>query len=703
MVKFYLIFFVVFLLYICFAEGSSNFVFIDYFPKGAFFGDEISVKITCPESFTLDKIILTRRDNSQRIYQNPSDQIILTSEDYVLSSFNLTAICSKENLTISNTITFNLNILNFSIVRILNNYTNEEISIVLVIDLIVNGNRVNLSPENFTLTFSFTNNFKLERIGNNFFINFSSSRPINSIENISIYLKEFSRTFSRSFRLIISNPLSSNIILDENKVFFPEETIKVPIEVFYKGTRLSSSSVSISVFNARLNKIFDCENYICLDITLPKETTFININVRYGNHLLEIRRQVNIGKIGYVNFVDYDNKPISIILRVDNFQYSLSGNQTFLFLPGIKNITLKYRNAEIYMFNVNLSEFDDSIRFYSLEVNERNLRILDFFVFETNLQYEKILTRIYYDEKRVDYESRISAIFCEEFSLKDKACKNWKTKSFTQNNISNFIEFEISSIRYFGIYEKSELRLSYSLNKQKFYFDDRIFISGIVVDNFGRFQNVELKVNFLDKNYNIRTQNGRFELSLISPRNEGEYYITIFSEDVLFINFREKIKITVEPKVEISLLTQSIKISNKDDISFIEIKNTGQKDLENLIILTENCKADREKIDKFYVSETIKIKLFNFSALSNPQIIKLIIKNSDEEFVFQIPVYFEVFKNQTNVRNFPTGQFVLVFDNSTYISLAISFFIILFAVVVSRKKSEGQKLYGKSFLKRKFS
>ncbi|MEM0324776.1 MAG: hypothetical protein QXW35_02650 [Candidatus Aenigmatarchaeota archaeon] len=690
-------------LLLTFSQESIN---IDFFPTDAFLGDNINISVSCPTDYILDKIVISIDNGLQRIFINPKNQLTLKYEDYLSQDFNVTAICFNEiqNINISKTIRISLHVLNFDILEISNNYLNEETSIKFILNLKEswsNKPRV-MDPSEFDIKFSFTDNFKLDRIGYYYYLKFVSSKEINKIETISVFLRNFSRTFSKNLNLVINNPLQANVDL-EDKIYYPESSIIVAMDVSFKGNKLSSNNISIEVENAKLNNFFDCNNRICINITLPAEASTIKFRVRYNMHWIDVKKTVNIGKLGVCNFFDYDNNPITITLKIDDLQYSLSGNQTFLFLPGKRNITIKYKNAEIRMINVNLKDFDNSIRFYPINLNEKNLKILDFFVFETDLEFEKIIARIYYDERKIDSEEMVYPIFCKEISLKDKSCKKFEVRVFTKNTISNYIEFEIFNKSYFGVFEKLSLKIQYSLNKPKYYLNEQILLRGIVIDSTGKPQDINFKASFNGKVYTIQTQNGRFELILSSPSIEGNYTLLLFSESDFFVNFREVINIVTEAKIELTLLNTSIELSDFENEKIIEIKNSGQKELENIYLFSEGCEVDTRKIDRIMVGESIKIKLFNFTRKSNPEIIKLKLKNNISEFSFDIPVFYITNQKELKSNNYLTGNFVLILDNNTYISILISIIIITLSIFFSRKRKNNEKVIGKTFIKRKFS
>ncbi|MEM5828123.1 MAG: hypothetical protein QW197_01295 [Candidatus Aenigmatarchaeota archaeon] len=702
MVRNYLIFLIFFLSFYYLALSQEIDYYNTYNSKFIFYGDDIIIKIN---NCTPKLITIERSDGTKQFITNPSTEIKLSLSDYKTQKFNIIVNCEENNTIIEKEIFTNK--LDFEVLEIQDNYLNEFTKIKLLIRM---NDRI-LDISNFSLSFSFTQDFKLESDNNYYYLTFFANKIFDNIAKISLRHELSEREFEKTFRLSILHPLKLLIYFDDKKVYFPNSNVTIQLEAFYKDEKLYLSNVSLfAIYGSnQLSNFYECGDKICIDLQLGEDSSWITFVLKYNGYEIKNFTYVKIGKIGTTNFFDLDSNPLSIEMIIDNERYLLKGQQTFLFLPGIKNITLRIQNLEINLINVKLENFEDSIRIYPISINEKNLKILSFYAFQTNLEFEKALAKIYYNERSVVNEQRIIAIQCTDFSLNDKVCKEYKKLDSERNMVSNYLTFEIPSNSFFGILEKKQLKTQYSLNKNEFYFNENIIIRGIVFDEESKNQESEIVLKFLDRSYKTKTKNSVYEFVISSPNIEGNYKIEIYSNNEFFDNFNESIQISVIPKADLIIIPNSLRVSANQSYAFLTIKNVGQVNLKNIKITSDKTIVDPNYFNEISVNEEKTIKLLGFLRNSNPEILKFRIETDRKTFEFEIPVYYDIIQEQQNVTqtSIPTGQFLalpqinLNLSNELIWSVIISVMIILFSILYS-KKSKRESLYGKTFLKRKF-
>lgn len=663
-----------------------------------FYGDNIIVEIkNCSSS---DLLILENNEDKLFI-RNPSNKIKLTPEDYKSQSFKLEVYCGNESANIS----VNTSLLDFKLESIENNYLNEKVKIGF--DFLIKGELVDI--RNFTVSFSYTNDFKLRLENNVYYLEFFADKLSNATEKISVTHIPSGRVFTLSFPLEIKNPLDMEIYY-EDKIYYPESNITIKLLPKFKDSYLSLNQINLRAFlnDKEIYNFYECSDKICLDVSSSQvgEQNLI-ITLEYNNFKIAKTLKIKIGKLEQIKFYDIDGNPLNVEFLIGNQKYNIVGNGSILFLPGIYNLTLRMPSLELKIYNVNLQSLEDSLRIYPISLKENKLKILNFFVFESNLNFELAKVKIYYDETKVKKEERIIAIRCLDFSKNERKCNDYKIFNYNQNLVSNFVEFEISKVEYFGLIEKKSLNLQYSLNKNEYNFNEDIVIKGIVSDEEGKPQESEVIVRFLDQTKLVKTKDGMFEISLKSPSYEGTFPLSIKTSNQLFENVEERTNITVRPKIELSISPNSIRIKNESEF-YIILTNLAQIPLLNISISSSKSIVIPNFIEKMEINEERRLKIANFSFDSNPLIINLFVKTGYRDFNFEIPIYFDkIGETSPEEKNNPsiTGQFYfpLISDLSkeTVLALVFSVIILGISIVYSRKKKE-EGIFAKGYLKNKF-
>jgi hypothetical protein len=502
--------------------------------------------------------------------------------------------------------------------------------------------------------------------------------PLRDFCNLTIFYYPLNRSFSKTFYLEKYDPISYNIYYQDTVEENSNHTIK--FEVFFEKEKVNNANIKV-FYKDKTFYSYPCHDYFCVDIIAPKESSEINFEIEYNGIKKQGSFYLRVLKKGFISFFDLDGNSISAEIFIGNRKFRIDGNGTVLFERGKNNITIKILNAEISMINCYVDDISNSFRFIPIKTND-NLKILRAYRFENSLNCEDIVANLYYNEREVTSEDRILALECLNFDLKNLKCKEWKEIKSNIDKIGNKVEIEPKN-EVFGIFEKKDLRIQYSISKKELFYNENFVIRGILIDEDGNLVDGKIIVDFLGKK-EINTNNGQFEVSLRTPNFTSEINLTILTAVDFYNNVKVIEKIRVFPKIELIVLTKSLNESYR----ILEILNSGQIRLKNISVECIKCDFEKNTIDEIYVGEIKKLEVKNFTRDSNPTIIKIVLKVNEKVFEYEIPVFFES-KKEENV--LPTSYFVLTFNKLYLIPLAI--FLIILIFISARKKKTNKLLF----------
>jgi len=641
---------IVFLFFgITFSYGCGN---LPFEPSNAIFGEKIKIYVSdvCKNG-TIEYVEILSSIYNPIYFTGEINFVEIDENDYNYLSKKFRVIISCNSSIYS--FDCDLPIIDF---KILSAKKTDKIARV-EFSFLVDGNLVNVENISIYLSCSQQKTLKLTKLTNSYLLEFSTTENSCSLD---IFYKNLNRTFSKIFYLEEYDPISYNVYYQDSVEQFSNQTIK--FEVFYEGKRVDYANITFYSLNFSSYK---CSDFICVDIIAPEKSSNIFFEIDYKGFKKKGYLYLKILKKGYLSFFDLNGNPLNAEITINDRKYVINGKGSVLFEEGKNNLTIKILNFEINLINCNIFEINNSINFYPLDLKEKTFS----YFFQKSLECEDSFIRFYYNKRDFKNENRIGVFECKKIDSKNLKCNEWKEIDRNIDRINSFVEFKILS-NLFSIFEKKDLRIQYSISKKSLLFNEIFNVNGVVIDEDGNLIDTDLIVEFIEK-YKISTKNGIFEISLKTPNISSQFNLKIYTDSVFYNNAEVFERINVFPKIELIVLTKSLNESYKS----LEILNSGQTKLENVLLECIKCELEKNTIDEIDVGEIKKLEVKNFTRDSNPTIIKIVLKTNEKVFEYEIPVFFESKKEE---KVLPTSHFVLTFNKLYLIPLAIFLIILIF-------------------------
>ncbi len=362
--------------------------------------------------------------------------------------------------------------------------------------------------------------------------------------------------------------------------------------------------------------------------------------------------------------------------------------------PDIYDIEITFPQSKIYLYGITISSFDDPIKYkYSDGISVPGIRNAGLFSYELAFSYVDIDIEMKYVEKNVLNEDNLKVFECSNWNSGKEICNTfWEEINSEIDTVRNKIKIESVSLSAFVVGEIKSLNVDFSLDKEKYYLDDKITITGIVKDEDRKTvsnASIELYIENTQMSSKITTdENGIFSIETPAPENEGNYYLTLKAKKSPYKEFSgEKSFEVIKSKSVFIDFPDTIRIARGGNFTQeFSLTNNGQADLFDVKISLEGVPENyyniiSDKIDlKSEEKKTLHIDLFipiyAETGVSSATL-KIEDGNVTEEKVFGLNIFEKSKENETTTA--PTGLVTgFVFPEINYLDLI---YIALFAVI----------------------
>jgi hypothetical protein len=302
-----------------------------------------------------------------------------------------------------------------------------------------------------------------------------------------------------------------------------------------------------------------------------------------------------------------------------------SGSYSGSIPPGTYDLEIAFPQSKLYLRNVEITSFEDPIRYYETSADVPGLNLAGLYVYETTLQYDAATIEMKYDESKILNEEEIKVYRCESWNTGRKSCYGqWEEVYANIDTIRNTVYANTTGLSAYAIGYVKKLSIDYTINKEKFYLKDLVRIKGMVVDDAGSpVSNATVKLLVKGTSYKAYTDsNGLFTFEFVGPAEEGYYTLMLTADKYPYISFETNKSIQVEKSKEVSIVfPDTVRIKQGESISQeLLIVNTGQADIEQLNISLSGLPAGYFILPSFAsnlsVGEQLKLTL-QFSVPSN--------------------------------------------------------------------------------------
>jgi hypothetical protein len=263
--------------------------------------------------------------------------------------------------------------------------------------------------------------------------------------------------------------------------------------------------------------------------------------------------------------------------------------------PGTYDITLRHRESKLILYDVDITEFDDPIRYYYL--GDRPISGIDnagLFVFEAALSYSSAFVELHYMEKSVDGpESALGVYRCSDWNG-EECYSEWEELDSDVDTVRNSAEVTVSSLSAFAVGTREGIKSEISLDKEEYNLYDDLHLDGLAIfDDNHVLADAAVTgiIKGTSKSATTTTnQDGVFNLDFTVPDEPGEYTIKVTIEKEPFSSISaEKIFNVVKSRSLSIDIPTGIKLEAKGNkIINFTIKNTGQLELTDVTITFED-------------------------------------------------------------------------------------------------------------------
>ncbi|MBD3155770.1 MAG: hypothetical protein GF368_03890 [Candidatus Aenigmarchaeota archaeon] len=447
---------------------------------------------------------------------------------------------------------------------------------------------------------------------------------------------------SNLFEINVEDPVQFEITnLDDRTEVKPNENITIRVRAFDKNNdnfRLKKEYLEIEISSDYVDSDYfsiskEGSDYYDIDLKPPSHSggeKSLKVSFDYNNFpIIEETR-----KLFYVipisgRILNYNDDPLnaefSFSSNYFNKKIKTSNNGSYFdyMCPGTYYTSIKFPHTDLELENLKLDkdEFSDpfSYNFFD-EFDLGGIRAASLYFLEISPSFSKGSLNMYYNPQYISNEDNLKVYKCDNWDEGDRKCDDiWEEIDFEQDKKSNEVNIKPSNEAAYAIGNRKFLDPSFSLNKDVYYLDDIVNIQGVIRDDIhdpvGN-ASVDIRLEGTSKDIQIKSaSNGIVSVTMSSPNKEGNYTLSINVEKDPYDDFNSKIKLVVDEKEEISLVTPEAVRVEQGETSSIEISvvNIGQSDLSDIEFsiegLPENYYSFTEKIPYLEKEEEKKVKI----------------------------------------------------------------------------------------------
>ncbi|NOQ55834.1 MAG: hypothetical protein GQ477_03425 [Nanohaloarchaea archaeon] len=412
----------------------------------------------------------------------------------------------------------------------------------------------------------------------------------------------------------VYDPVDFSILdVDDELVTF-DEIITVMVKATDRGdsinidenqisVRIGSTSVSVSeVLSASASGAYDII-FTAPSLSFGKQT--LKVYFEYGNYSLsDSESVVYVIPASGVLFSDTDNKHVvdmkfssddfSTDVRTDNDgKYSLS------FPPETYDVQLKDDFSTLDIYDVEIDEFDDAIKYQSLSstsVIGVSGQGIFYYAIAPELDYGYASLKIRYDPTKINDIYSMETYICNEWDTGNKRCgSEWAAIDSEVDSLRKTATVDDAALNAaYIVGNKDTLNVGATIDKEIYNIKEDIKITGLSQDSTRIIvSDVMVSASIAGTSISasaVSDTKGLFSFSIQNPRQEGNYTLAVNMSKDPFISAQKIINFEVVKKKEVAIVApDTIRLSSGEstEVEFLII-NTGESDLSDLSISLAN-------------------------------------------------------------------------------------------------------------------
>ena len=541
---------------------------------------------------------------------------------------------------------------------------------------------------------------------------------------------EYSRMSANySFQADISDEVEFSIASIDKDVVRGGDTVTLVLEAYDRGDVIELNSSNLAVFingqQSDITSLSKTGNLFQARFTVP--------GLGPGEYQLRARLVHEGMNYFSVKTIQYyipasgrllDGADKSLYVQMDFFRYGAknltattdsSGAYSFDIKPGTYDISLRFPKATLFLKDVNIASFDDPLRHdYITDPSLPGIGSIAAFYFDAALTFSYADIEMSYNEKLVNDEHELKVFECTNWNSGKRQCNsNWIESDSDFDYTRNIAKLHVSSLSAYALGTKQNLSCSVNTDKQTYYVNDSVRVSGIASSGTYRVANATVRVFMQGTNINqnmLSGPDGEFSASFVAALPEGNYTLVSESAKSPYGSCSASRRIEIAKRREVYVtVPSSIRVERgKDYTQKITVVNTGQVDLTKLRASVSGIPEDWFTVESgdagLAIGKQAEIVItFHVPEDAAEETRSAVIKLSSNELEESRNIGFTVLPEvsvQTVATNAPSGSFLdisLPEINLAYAAVG-GFIIALLPVTVflksfiTRRRRETQKL-----------
>ena len=237
----------------------------------------------------------------------------------------------------------------------------------------------------------------------------------------------------------------------------PNDEITLTLEALERGNviPLTEEDLTFNIGSAEANilSLYRSGNSYVVDLKLPEKepgTYDLVASLSYSGSTFSDTTPITYVVDVSGSLINLDGKPINAQIKfisddgtIKSFVTDSSGAYTGTIAPGIYDILLEHEDATLRLYDVNVKDFNDPIKFYIPSLKVEGVSAAGLFVYELALNYDKATLTMQYDPKKVVDESKIEVWGCSSWSSSNGQClSDWVKLNAVKDFVRNKVRIE---------------------------------------------------------------------------------------------------------------------------------------------------------------------------------------------------------------------------------------------------------------------
>lgn len=235
-------------------------------------------------------------------------------------------------------------------------------------------------------------------------------------------------------------------------------------------------------------------------------------------------------------FVDQDDDPVSFTLdfsQDDVTEHRFSGNGAYdeKLTPGVYNVTMDFNDAVVRLYNVDVGEWEDPVRYAAYGGSAvPGFALAGLYAYQSALSYDDARLTLRYNAGNVDNPEELEVYRCRGWNVDKASCyTDWEEVSASFSTVNNRVHVNTEVEGAYAIGRRDALQLKYAVEELKASYtpDDELYVTGLVRNAAGdRVPNASVSLSVDDADISTRTWtdgNGAFDFTVAAPEEQGSY------------------------------------------------------------------------------------------------------------------------------------------------------------------------------------